>query len=475
MPVKMTTSCWVICLFLLGSVTEFIVLASPEVNESQQQHPQNVYHDIGVTRNKIVTAQFECYQKIVKDNSQDKIAGPVCNRTWDGWLCWDDTEAGVTSEQQCPDYFQDFDPTEMVTKICTESGQWFLHPESNRTWTNFTRCNLLTNEGRRTAMNLFYLALIGHGLSLTSLFISLGIFFHFKSLSCQRITLHKNLFLSFVLNSIITSIWLTAVANNQDVVQENPISCKVSQFIHLYIFVCNYFWMLCEGIYLHTLIVVAVFAEKQHLMWYYLLGWGFPLIPATIHAVARSHYYNDNCWISSSTSLLYIIHGPICAALLVNLFFLLNIVRVLITKLKVTHQAESSLYMKAVRATLILVPLLGIQFVLLPYKPGGRVSAEIYDYIMHILMHYQGLLVATIFCFFNGEVQAVLRRHWNQYRIQFGSNIIQSDALRSASYTASSITEVLGCYSIDGNTEHLNGKNCHDIDNSTLKPENPFA
>lgn len=29
-------------------------------------------------------------------------------------------------------------------------------------------------------MNLFYLALIGHGLSLTSLFISLGIFFHFK-------------------------------------------------------------------------------------------------------------------------------------------------------------------------------------------------------------------------------------------------------------------------------------------------------
>lgn len=52
------------------------------------------------------------------------------------------------------------------------------------------------------------------------------------------------------------------------------VSCKVSQFIYLYLMGCNYFWMLCEGIYLHTLIVVAVFAEKQHLMWYYLLGWG---------------------------------------------------------------------------------------------------------------------------------------------------------------------------------------------------------
>ncbi|XP_023806243.1 calcitonin gene-related peptide type 1 receptor [Oryzias latipes] len=464
---------WMVALVLLSSPT--MVKPSPDVNESQHQ-PTNVYHDIGVTRNKIVTAQFECYQKIMKENTHSRQEA-MCNRTWDGWLCWDDTAAGVTSEQHCPDYFQDFDPSEMVTKICTENGHWFLHPESNRTWTNYTRCNEHTNEGRMTAMNLFYLALIGHGLSLVSLFISLAIFFHFKSLSCQRITLHKNLFFSFVLNSVITIIWLTAVANNQELVQRNPTSCKVSMFIHLYLFGCNYFWMLCEGIYLHTLIVVAVFAEKQHLMWYYLLGWGFPLIPASIHAIARSYYYNDNCWISSKTSLLYIIHGPICAALVVNVFFLLNIVRVLITKLKVTHQAESSLYMKAVRATLILVPLLGIQYVLLPYKPGGRVSSEIYDYIMHILMHYQGLLVATIFCFFNGEVQAVLRRHWNQYNIQFGSSIgNHSDALRSASYTASSITEVQGCYSIDGHTEHMNGKSCHDTEHaSMLKSDSPFA
>uniref|UniRef100_A0A8C9RNU8 Calcitonin gene-related peptide type 1 receptor n=1 Tax=Scleropages formosus TaxID=113540 RepID=A0A8C9RNU8_SCLFO len=439
--------------FSCSSQKQLFVAASPDVNETEEQKPQNVYHDIGVTRNKIVTAQFECYQKIMKDTDQ-KRKGLTCNRTWDGWLCWEDTKAGVTAEQHCPDYFQDFDPNEKVTKICTTNGHWFLHPESNRTWTNFTRCNEHTNEGRMTAMNLLYLALIGHGLSLTALLISLGIFFHFKSLSCQRITLHKNLFFSF--NPVCTN-------------------CKVLQFIHLYLFGCNYFWMLCEGIYLHTLIVVAVFAEKQHLMWYYLLGWGFPMIPACIHAIARHYYHNDNCWISSNTSLLYIIHGPICAALVVNLFFLLNIVRVLITKLKVTHQAESSLYMKAVRATLILVPLLGIQYVLLPVKPRGRIASEVYDYVMHIIMHYQGLLVATIFCFFNGEVQGVLRRHWNQYRIQFGSSFAHSDTLRSASYTASSITEVQGCYSIDGQMEHLNGKGCHDTETSMLKSDSLFS
>ncbi|KAK7822311.1 hypothetical protein U0070_014410 [Myodes glareolus] len=222
---------------------------------------------------------------------------------------------------------------------------------------------------------------------------------------------------------------------------------------------CNYFWMLCEGIYLHTLIVVAVFAEKQHLMWYYFLGWGFPLLPACIHAMARSMYYNDNCWISSDTHLLYIIHGPICAALLVNLFFLLNIVRVLITKLKVTHQAESNLYMKAVRATLILVPLLGIEFVLFPWRPEGRVAEEVYDYVMHILMHYQ--------------VQAILRRNWNQYKIQFGNSFSHSDALRSASYTVSTISDVPG-YSHDCPTEHLNGKSIQEFENVALKPEKMY-
>ena len=73
----------------------------------------------------------------------------------------------------------------------------------------------------------------------------------------------------------------------------------------------------------------------------------------------------------------------------VNLFFLLNIIRVLVTKLRDTHRAESNMYMKAVRATLILVPLLGIQFVIFPWRPENRLAGEVYEYIMHILMHYQ--------------------------------------------------------------------------------------
>lgn len=30
--------------------------------------------------------------------------------------------------------------TALATKVCEETGEWGRHPQSNRTWTNFTDC-----------------------------------------------------------------------------------------------------------------------------------------------------------------------------------------------------------------------------------------------------------------------------------------------------------------------------------------------
>ncbi|XP_026156121.1 calcitonin gene-related peptide type 1 receptor [Mastacembelus armatus] len=448
---------------VIESVDEATV--SPMVNPEEQE----------VVRKKILDSQYKCFEKMNRDPPYN-ISGLYCSRNWDGWLCWDDTPAGTYTSQNCPNYFVDFDPTEKATKYCGEDGQWFRHPDTNRTWSNYTLCNENTKAKLKSAYILFYMAIVGHALSIASLLISLAIFFYFRSLSCQRITLHKNLFCSYVLNSALTIIHLVAVVNNPAVVGRNPIGCKVLHFFHMYMLGCNYFWMLCEGIYLHTLIVVAVFAEEQHLHWYYLLGWGFPLVPASIHAVARKKYFDDNCWMSVETHLLYAVHGPIVAALLVNLFFLLNIIRVLVTKLRDTHRAESNMYMKAVRATLILVPLLGIQFVIIPWRPENRLAGEVYEYIMHILMHYQGLLVATIFCFFNGEVQAALKRQWMQYKTQWGQRRKDHCSMRSTSYTATSISEVPAfMYHHDCNSEHLNGRHTEDSELVALKSGETYA
>ncbi|XP_035512026.1 calcitonin gene-related peptide type 1 receptor [Morone saxatilis] len=413
-----------------------MVSVEREVDE-QQENFSDISAVLGESRPQILAAQFECYLKIIHDPPRLE-EGSYCNRTWDGWLCWGDSSPG-TVMQMCPEYFADFDPAEKVTKVCNPGGQWFHHPESNRVWTNYTQCQAHTKDKLKIAISLYYLAMVGHGLSIVSLIICLIIFSYFKSLSCQRISLHKNMFLSFILNSIITIIWLSLTAgNNQAINATNPVICKVLAVLNQYTSTSNYFWMLCEGIYLHTLIIVAVFVGEQQLFWYYVLGWGFPIVPAITYAVARGLFFNDKCWISSNTHLLYITHGPIQAALLVNFFFLLNIVRVLITKLKDTHCAESTAYMKAVRATLILIPLLGVQYILLPSRPEGHISRAIYDFFVNVVSHFQGLLVAVIFCFCNAEAQTALKRKWAQLKSAWGKTPITNNHFN---YHNSSITE----------------------------------
>nr|XP_008115776.1 PREDICTED: calcitonin gene-related peptide type 1 receptor [Anolis carolinensis] len=108
---------WIIQLLLFFIIDSVQVTAIPEEKEgnSTDEHylasDKNVtdeLHSLGVTMNKIMVAQFECYQKIMQTPVNDNQE-PHCNRTWDGWLCWDDVPAGKTAVQNCPDYFQDFD------------------------------------------------------------------------------------------------------------------------------------------------------------------------------------------------------------------------------------------------------------------------------------------------------------------------------------------------------------------------------
>lgn len=405
----------------LGTEYEDVGLLAAEetMTEEQQVDFSGISGPPGMSRRQILAAQFECYLKIITEPPRTD-AGSYCNRTWDGWLCWRDSAPG-TVMQPCPGYFLDFDPNEKVTKVCNSDGQWFHHPESKRVWSNYTLCPAHTKERRKVALALYYMAMVGHSLSIVSLLVCLIIFSYFKSLSCQRVSLHKNTFLSFILNSIVTMIWLSlSAANDQTMNTTNPVSCKMLTVLNQYTSTSNYFWMLCEGIYLHTLIIVAVFVGEQQLFWYYVLGWGFPVVPAITYAMARWYFFNDKCWMDTHTHLLYIVHGPISAALVVNFFFLLNIVRVLITKLKKTHCAESTAYMKAVRATLILIPLLGIEYVILLWSPEGSISSAIYNFFIHIFSHFQGLMVAIIFCFCNSEAQTAVKRKWAQWRFNCG-------------------------------------------------------
>lgn len=111
---------------------------------------------------------------------------------------------------------------------------------------------------------------------------------------------------------------------------------------------------------------------------------------------------------------------------------------VLITKLRASTSAESQQYRKAAKALLVLIPLLGLTYVLLLVTPTGGQAKVIFTYLQAALYSTQGLLVAVLYCFLNGEVRHCIQSHlhrWNTVRILLHSRRAVSVRGSNASQT----------------------------------------
>lgn len=90
-----------------------------------------------------------------------------------------------------------------------------------------------------------------------------------------------------------------------------------------------------------------------------------------------------------------------------NFCFLLNIIRVLVVKLRQSHTSDVEQVRKAVRAAVVLVPLLGITNLLnMVEAPLDKSPWEfgLWSYSTHFLTSFQGFFIAMLYCFLNGEV-----------------------------------------------------------------------
>ncbi|XP_041365641.1 calcitonin receptor-like [Gigantopelta aegis] len=310
-----------------------------------------------------------------------------CNATFDGWLCFDYTPAGSNVYQPCPvNMHPGFLDDAFAVKQCMPDGRWYRHPYTQKIWTDYRPCSSL---GNKYSVIMMYIS--GYSLSIVLLLVSICIFNLFRHLKCNRVTLHQHLFVSYILTGLFWIIYYTQVSMQTDVVQNNPTWCRVLHVVTQYITLCNYCWMLCEGFYLHTIIVLTFTKEKMLLWICFIFGWGFPLIPTLIYAGLRSMDASDNtqCWLHNS-NLVRVIMVPVIVSLLINVVFLANILRILFSKLRAFNTNETHQNRRAVRAILILIPLLGIQYLALLVRPDTSPQAlYIFDMVSALLVSYQ--------------------------------------------------------------------------------------
>ncbi|GIX96821.1 hypothetical protein CEXT_516611 [Caerostris extrusa] len=104
------------------------------------------------------------------------------------------------------------------------------------------------------------------------------------------------------------------------------------------------------------------------------------------------------CWAIPVNPYEWVTNSPNLLSLILNFAFLCNIIRVLVTKLRATHTNEPSQFRKAVRATLVLVPLYSLHFFLVIYQPqsGQCVTLESYTFLSYAM---DGLQVSGKFIF----------------------------------------------------------------------------
>nr|XP_012299310.1 corticotropin-releasing factor receptor 1 isoform X4 [Aotus nancymaae] len=204
-----------------------------------------------------------------------------------------------------------------------------------------------------------------------------------------------------------------------EVQQSNVAWCRLVTAAYNYFHVTNFFWMFGEGCYLHTAVVLTYSTERLRKWVFICIGWGVPFPIIVAWAIGKLYHDNEKCWFGKRPGVYtdYIYQGPMILVLLINFIFLFNIVRILMTKLRASTTSETIQYRKAVKATLVLLPLLGITYMLFFVNPGeDEVSRVVFIYFNSFLESFQGFFVSVFYCFLNSEVRSAIRKRWHRWQ-----------------------------------------------------------
>ncbi|XP_064614444.1 corticotropin-releasing factor receptor 1-like [Liolophura sinensis] len=334
-----------------------------------------------------------------------------CSSTWDNFSCWPVTPAGHTAVIPCPVGLPGVDHTQNATRHCMDHGEWMAK-------VNYDPCIMEDEPLPSEANRIIYY--VGFCVSLIALTIALVIFLYFRSLRCLRNVIHSHLIVSFILRNLCWIIMDKAMLHMYQV-EHLAWLCKLIVAIYNYLQETNFFWMFVEGLYLHTIIVWTYSAEKIRLWFYIVIGWGLPVVFVVAWCVVKAKLENNTCWLNAGTSVYDFVHiTPILLVLFINIIFLASIIWVLVTKLRASQSLEAMQYKKVVRATVILLPLLGLTYVIFITPLGNdKVSHAVFGYFNAFLQSFQGFFVAVFYCFLNGEVRSVIRkrfRFWQDNR-----------------------------------------------------------
>uniref|UniRef100_A0A3Q3JMM8 Growth hormone releasing hormone receptor b n=1 Tax=Monopterus albus TaxID=43700 RepID=A0A3Q3JMM8_MONAL len=366
----------------------------------------------------------------------DKCCLPIpgCPTLWDNFHCWYRAEVGEVISISCGNISQLFANNQAyIYRNCTENG-W---AELNLTYRE--ACEFSDIETAYFS-NFKQVYTAGYATSLISLISAIFVFtFH-----CTRNYIHINLFISFILraSAVFIKDGILFFDENLDHCFMSTVTCKSAVAFFQFSILANYFWLLVEGMYLQTLLALTFVFQRKYFWWYILIGWGLPTTIITAWILTRNFYDNRGCWDDTDVAFIWwIIKAPITASLLVNFIIFINVIRILVQKLRSPGVGgnDTSHFKRLAKSTLLLIPLFGMHYMVFAFLPENT-GTDARIIIELGLGSFQGFVVALLYCFLNGEVQAELKKRFWKWQTQ--SYLSYSKRRRTLFTESSTITQI---------------------------------
>ena len=273
-------------------------------------------------------------------------------------------------------------------------------------------------------MTVNTLTLVCLGISLVCLLLSIIIYLSFPSLGCPRISLHTNMFVSLALNNLCWLLWFPLVLFSPAAWSDNGVWCRALHVLTTYFMMSTYAWMLCEGIFLRMFLVQSFLDAERCVKMLCFMGWVMPGVVMLPYILFRLHYENEKCWMNTGSSVWFLA-VPVILVFAINIFCLCNVIKIIQSKLQfelnfyVSSPRSMSVQIpiKSIKAVFILIPIFGLQFLLLPIRPPEGSSLEVcYQVFSSLSTSTQGITVSFLLCFSNEEILTNLRRSFIGFR-----------------------------------------------------------
>uniref|UniRef100_A0A287DDQ9 Pituitary adenylate cyclase-activating polypeptide type I receptor n=1 Tax=Ictidomys tridecemlineatus TaxID=43179 RepID=A0A287DDQ9_ICTTR len=374
--------------------------------------------------------QALCLEKIQRANDLLGFndSSPGCPGMWDNITCWKPAHVGEMVLVSCPEVFRIFNPDQVwetetigefdfagsnslglsdmgvVSRNCTEYGWSEPFPHY------FDACGFDDYDTETGDQDYYYLSVkalytVGYSTSLVTLTTAMVILCRFRKLHCTRNFIHMNLFVSFMLRAISVFIkdWILYAEQDSNHCFISTVACKAVMVFFHYCVVSNYFWLFIEGLYLFTLLVETFFPERRYFYWYTIIGWvNFVLFIGIIVILVQKLQSPD---MGGNESSIYFSCVQKCYC---------KPQRAQQHSCKMSEL--STITLRLARSTLLLIPLFGIHYTVFAFSPENVSKRERLVFELG-LGSFQGFVVAVLYCFLNGEVQAEIKRKWRSWKV----------------------------------------------------------